>query len=243
MKNMEPLTHKSSSEDPNWNESYYFVFYDKDQRIGGMTRVGFKPNKPEGMTFLFLFLPDGSAAAFHATDECLEYPESLKVEGMVHQFIEDGRWHYQFEGPLVIVEDPESLPEVRRKPKLITEIAEGALDLEFSAINETYEYSEHMAPDSLERAKKTGDEHWEQIAVINGKVSIGDRTYEIRDAMGQRDHTHGIRDWAGIQNWFYFVIWFNRELAINPAAVVGDDGGLGTGGFRLSTMGEMSGIG
>jgi hypothetical protein len=231
MKKMEPLTHKSSSDDPNWNESYYFVFYDKEQRIGGMSRVGFKPNKPEGMTFLFLFLPDGSVATFHATDECLGYPEFLRVEGMVHECKEDGKWRYRFEGQLIIVENPETLPEARQKPELIADIVEGALDLEFNAINDTYEYSEHMAPESLERGKKTGDEHWEQIAIINGKVRIGERTYEIRDAMGQRDHTHGIRDWTGVRNWFYFVVWFNQQLAINPAAVVGEDGGLGTGGF------------
>ncbi|GAH92799.1 unnamed protein product, partial [marine sediment metagenome] len=36
------------------------MFYDKEINLGGMSRIGFKPNKPEGMTFLFLFLPDGS---------------------------------------------------------------------------------------------------------------------------------------------------------------------------------------
>jgi hypothetical protein len=49
--------------------------------------------------------------------------------------------------------------------------------------------------------------------------------------MGQRDHTHGIRDWTGIGNWFYFVVWFNENLCINPAAIMMDDGRLGTGGF------------
>ncbi|MBN2228252.1 MAG: hypothetical protein JW779_01590, partial [Candidatus Thorarchaeota archaeon] len=55
--------------------------------------------------------------------------------------------------------------------------------------------------------------------------------YTINHCMGQRDHTHGIRDWTGIGNWFYFVVWFNDTLCINPAAIVMQDGRLGTGGF------------
>ncbi|MEM2128775.1 MAG: hypothetical protein QXN86_03855, partial [Candidatus Methanomethylicaceae archaeon] len=53
------------------NESYYFVFYDQKQKIGGMTRLGFKPNKEEGMTFLFLFLPDGTVAGYQALEKKL----------------------------------------------------------------------------------------------------------------------------------------------------------------------------
>ena len=73
--------------------------------------------------------------------------------------------------------------------------------------------------------------HWEQIGKVKGTVKIGDRIYEIDKCIGQRDHTYGIRDWTGIGNWFYFVIWFNENLALNPAAVVLDNGRIGSGGF------------
>ena len=63
---MEKITHiDKSTKHPEWNESYYFVFYSKKDKLGGMSRIGFKPNKQEGMTFLFLFLPDGSVAGYH----------------------------------------------------------------------------------------------------------------------------------------------------------------------------------
>jgi hypothetical protein len=228
---MEPLTHKPTSDNPDWNESYYFVFYDKEHNLGAMSRVGFKPNRPEGMTFLFFYLPDGRAAAFHATDDGHEYPKALKVEGMTHECIEDGKWRYTFEGPLVVVKDPETLPDVRSNPALIDDLIDATVDLEFIAINETYEYSEHMTPEALELGKKTGDVHWEQIAIINGKIRLGDAEYEVKDAIGQRDHTHGIRDWTAIDNWFYFVIWFSKDLALNPAAVFDKEGNLGPGGF------------
>ncbi|MFX1270070.1 MAG: hypothetical protein ACFFAX_00200 [Promethearchaeota archaeon] len=228
---MEQLTHRPSYPNLEWNESYYFAFYDKNQKFGGMSRVGFKPNKKEGMTFLFMFLPDGSAAAFHAKDDGGSYPESLRVEGMSHRPIKSDVWCYRFDGPLVIVEDPETLPRVREEPELISDMQDAEMDLYLYAINEPYEYSEHMTPESLEMGKKSGDMHWEQIGEVRGTVRIGEIIYEIDGAMGQRDHTHGIRDWTGIGNWFYFVIWFDEHLCVNPAAIVGENGKLGSGGF------------
>jgi hypothetical protein len=228
---MEPMTHSPRSSDSEWNESYYFIFYDKKHSLGAMSRVGFKPNKKEGMTFLFMFLPDGTAAAFHANDDGGSYPDALSVEGMSHHPVKDDVWCYRFEGPLVIVEDPETLPRVREEPELISDIQDTELELYLYAINEPYEYSEHMTPDSLEMGKKSGDMHWEQIGKVKGTVRIGEKIYEIDGAMGQRDHTHGIRDWTGIGNWFYFVIWFDEHLCVNPAAIVGEDGRLASGGF------------
>ncbi len=228
---MEQITHEPTSNHVNWNESYYFLFYDKKAELGLMSRVGFKPNKPEGMTFLLVFLPDGSVAAFHMTDEGESYPNSLEVGGLTHQPKSDGTWKYSFDGSLVLVEDSEKLPEARENPQVISDLLETCIDLNFGPINEPYEYSEHMTRESLELGKKSGDKHWEQIAKINGTIKLGDNQYSIKDAMGQRDHTHGIRDWTGVGNWFYFVVWFDENLAVNPAAIVAEDGRLATGGF------------
>ncbi len=228
---MEPITHTPDSKDPNWNESYYFIFYDKEQKIGGMSRIGFKPNKPEGMTFLFLFLPNGDVAAYHQTDDCSEYPHTLKVFGMSHETQQDGTWRYKFEGSLVVVENSEDLPRARENPEYIKDLVETSIELTLEPIHHEYEYSEHMTSESLELGKKSGDKHWEQIGRVSGTIRIEDKEYEIRKCMGQRDHTHGIRDWTGIGNWFYFVVWFDENLCINPAAIVMEDGRLGTGGF------------
>lgn len=228
---MEQITHSPTSNHEEWNESYYFIFYDKSNKIGGMSRVGFKPNKKEGMTFFFLFLPDGSIGAFHANDDTGHYPETLRVGSVEHKCIEDGRWHYSFEGPLLIFNNPEDFAQVRENPEVINDLVGGRIDLRYEAHNETYEYSKHMTPESLEIGKKTGDVHWEQIGKISGTVTVGEQVFKVDNCIGQRDHTHGIRDWTGIGNWFYFVIWFDENLALNPAAVVLDDGRIGSGGF------------
>ncbi|MCJ7818017.1 MAG: hypothetical protein MUP60_04140, partial [Candidatus Thorarchaeota archaeon] len=227
---MEPITHRPTSNHEEWNESYYFIFYDKDNKIGGMSRVGFKPNKKEGMTFFFLFIPDGSIGAYHANDDTGHYPNSLRVVNVEHKCIEDGRWHYSFEGPMLIFNNPKDFAKVKENPEVINDLVGGKIDLMYEAYNETYEYGEHMTPESLEIGKKTGDFHWEQIGKVTGTVTVGENTFTIKSCIGQRDHTHGIRDWTGIGNWFYFVIWFDENLALNPAAVVLDDGRIGSGG-------------
>jgi len=226
------LTHSNlCTAHPEWNESYYFAFFNKDYNIGGVSRIGFKPNKQEGMTFFFLFLPDGSAGGYHQEIKIKDYTKNLQIKGMKHLCFPDGKWNYEFSGNIIIVQNSETLPKVRENPKLINEIKSVEIYLDFEPINEVYEYSKYMTPESLEIGKKAGDKHWEQIGNINGEITIGDRKYSISNTMGQRDHTYGVRDWIGVGNWLYYVVWFNENLAVNPAAIITDDGRLSTGGF------------
>ncbi|MFW9915308.1 MAG: hypothetical protein ACFFGZ_06820 [Candidatus Thorarchaeota archaeon] len=150
---------------------------------------------------------------------------------MVHRPKKDATWQYEFCGHLAVVDDPEDFIHAQENPQLITDFLEVTLDLSFSPISEIYEYSKHMTEESLEVGKKAGDEHFEQIAMIDGEIRLGGKNYQIRDTLGQRDHTHGVRDWIGIGNWRYYVVWFNERLAVNPAAITTLDGRFSSGGF------------
>ena len=229
---MEPLTHSDQCTDhPEWNESYYFVFYSKEHNLGGMTRLGFRPNKQEGMTFYFLFLPNGSAAGYNLVQKVKDYTNSLQVGGVIHNCKNSLQWNYRFQGNMIVVENPEDLPRVRENPKLIAKTLKVKIDIDFDPINKVYEYSENMTPESLEIGKKAGDKHWEQIANLSGNIQIDNTNFSVKNTIGQRDHTYGVRDWTGVGNWLYYVVWFNKNLGINPAAIVTDDGRVSTGGF------------
>ncbi len=229
---MESITHLDLSTDhPEWNESYYFVFYDKENNLGGMTRLGFKPNKREGMTFFFLFLPNGSAAGYFREKTVKDYNKTLKVGGVSHVYQNNSKWKYLFQGKMIFVKNPEDLPKVREEPGLISTIKKVLIDISFNPINDTYEYSDYMTPESLKIGKKAGDKHWEQIGILFGNIQIGNDNYVIKDVLGQRDHTYGVRDWTNVGNWLYYVVWFDKTLAINPAAIITDDGSMSTGGF------------
>jgi hypothetical protein len=227
--NMEPLTHKPGAH-REWNESYYLCFSDRENSVSGMTRLGFKPNKGEATTFLLLFLPDGSVAGFQAAEK-MGPPDQLTVAGMTHERRPDGSWRYTFQGRMMVVKDPNDFPKIRENTALISAMLPVTMHLKFQPIQPTYEYSENMTPESLEIGKKSGDEHWEQMAKIEGEVRVGQHVYVLRDVLGERDHTHGVRDWTGIGNWVYDVVWFNEHLAINPAAIVLDDGRISVGGY------------
>jgi len=227
---LEPLTHQPKNH-PEWNESYYLCFSDRKNQLSGMTRLGFKPNKGEAMAFFLLFLRDGSVAGYQTVEAIKGYPARLKAGGMVHEIQPEGSCRYRFDGKMAVTKDPESFPKAREHPELISKVLPVRMDLRFTPLNQTYEYSEHMTPESLELGRKSGDEHWEQIALMNGEIALGDEVCILDNVMGQRDHTHGVRDWTGVGNWLYYVVWFNTELAVNPAAIVADDGRISTGGF------------
>jgi len=230
---LEDFTHRPNTNDCEWNESYYFTFYTREYSLRGMTRIGFKPNKQEGMSFFLLFLPDGSAAAYQAKERMQDYGvnQTLRVGSMAHQRFSDRTWRYSFKDNMVVVKNPRDFINVKEHPEMISQILPVQMNLSYIPHSKVYEYSEHMTPESLELGKKSGDEHWEQIGIINGEIKVGTKTYAIMRMMGQRDHTHGIRDWANVGNWLYYVIWFSEELAVNPAAIVADDGRISAAGF------------
>jgi hypothetical protein len=231
LKVMEPLIHEASME-MEWNESYYFVFYDKKTELGGMTRLGFKPNKQEGTGFFILFLPNGSAALFQSAEETTNKErKDMRVGSLAHQRLSDGNWNYIFKGSMIVAKNPEDLPRTSQQPELVEKISNVKMDFSFSPINEVYEYSENMTVESRELGRKSGDAHWEQIGKIEGTIRFDNNTFRIHDTIGQRDHTHGVRDWTGIGNWLYYVVWFSENLCINPAAIVAEDGRISSGGF------------
>jgi hypothetical protein len=229
---VEPLTHPDHCTDhPEWNESYYFVFYSKAHNLGGMSRLGFKPNKKEGMTFFFLFLPDGSAAAFNLVQDVENYANPLQVGGVTHRYDKNSIWYYTFQGNMIVVKDPEDLGKIGENPQLIANKVNVEINLKFKAFNSVYEYSENMTNESREIGRKAGDKHWEQIANLTGNIKFNRKNYGIKNIIGQRDHTYGVRDWMGVGSWLYYVVWFNKKLCINPAVLIGDDGHISTGGF------------
>jgi len=138
---------------------------------------------------------------------------------------------YKFNGKMIFVKNSLDIAKVKENPKLISDIQSVSMDLSYEPINEAYEYSEFMTPESREIGKKSGDKHWEQIGVVSGKLNFNNKKYLLKQVMAQRDHTYGVRDWTGVGDWFYYVVWFNENLAINPAAIITNDGRVSTGGF------------
>jgi hypothetical protein len=85
-------------------------------------------------------------------------------------------WNYEFQGNMILVKKPETMPNVREQPHLIASTPKVDMRFSFEPINSPYEYAEFMKPESLELGKKAGDKYWEQIAKANGVLAIDDKT-------------------------------------------------------------------
>lgn len=227
----EPLAHEAKS-NPEWDESYYFVFFDKRQNLGGMTRLGFKPNKDEGMAFFILFFPDGSAGSYQNMERIDDNTRKKRLQAgqVIHQPRLDGEWKYQLQANITITKRPEDLGKIDQHPELVSKMMPISMNVTFTPLNDVYEYSQNMSSKSREIGKKVGDAHWGQIGKVKGQIKLGDMVFSLEEAMGQRDHTHGVREWTGIASWLYYVVWFSEKLCINLAALVTEDGEVSTGG-------------
>jgi hypothetical protein len=228
----EPLAHsaKSSTE---WDESYYFVFFDRTQNLGCMTRLGFKPNKDEGMAFFILFFPDGSAGSYQNMKRIDDNTRKKKLQAgqVIHQPRLDGEWKYQLQANITITRRPEDLGNIDQHPELVSKVMPISINVTFSPLNDAYEYGQNMSQKSREIGKKVADAHWGQTGKVKGQIKLGDKVFSLEEAMGQRDHTHGLREWTGIASWLYYAVWFSEKLCINSAALVTEDGEISSGGF------------
>lgn len=196
---MEELRHKPGDVEE-WNESYYFNFYDPRQDIGGFTRIGFKPNKREGIGYFFLFYKD-EILAFHNQIEVFEVPEKIRI-GNLAFFPE---WHIAFSGSMGVM-DENTARDV-------------TVTLEYSPIHEEFSYLECVDEEELEIAKVVCDNHYEQIGVVTGDITVDSELYSI-SGFSERDHSWGERDWNAPDLWVYMTAHFDKNFGINVAKML-----------------------
>ncbi len=195
---MEKLRHQTGNE-REWNESYYFNFYDPQENIGGFTRIGFKPNKKEGVGYLFLFYKD-DILAFQNREEIFRVPEEIRVGSLE---FEPG-WTVTFSGTMV---------GLRGNPKNVF------LTFKFSEITQEFSYLECVDRSQVKIAKVVAEDHYEQMGVIEGEITVGSEIHTI-SGLGERDHSWGERDWNAPDVWIYVTAHFNTEFGINIAKMV-----------------------
>jgi hypothetical protein len=61
-------------------------------------------------------------------------------------------------------------------------------------------------------------EHYEQAGSYKGTIRIGDRTIELGNATGHRDHSWGARDMTAAKSWTWLTVQFEEGLAVNVAS-------------------------
>jgi hypothetical protein len=167
-----------------WNESWYFDFATRDGRLGGYVRLGLYPN--QNQCWYWACLVGEGRPLVIVVDHGVAPPRppalEIRAEGLwADHTVEVPFDHMTLgcEAFALAVDDPAAVYE--------GEAARGdrvpfGLDLEWDTDGAAYAYP-------------PGTTRYEVPCHVHGEVLVGDVRIPIDDALGQRDHSWGPRDW------------------------------------------------
>ena len=164
------------SDEPNWQESDCYWFYDAERGVGGFHRIGQKPNLKTGQITAFVFDCDGerfvlndSYSKHRPIGPADRWDTGHRVESHVAEALGDQKMRFSWE-------------EV-----------ESSATLEFhESFHAPRNWSKTGHSDDF-MSNINSDGHLECSGKLRGVVRIGTQTYEI-DALAHRDRSWGLRD-------------------------------------------------
>ncbi len=202
--------------DKEWSESYYFNFYDERNDLCMFMRIGLKPNMDERSMFCFIMMPDGSVVGAKEADTMGN--GTLDVRSLRFRRVEaERRWRLDFEGTMARMED------IGPRPVRVS------FALEFTSLNEMYDYREGVDVKGEALSRDVASEHLEQFGRASGTLRVGDEHFDVL-GMGERDHSWGVRDWNAPKMWIWLTAQFSKGLALNVTKLF-VEGGEVVGGF------------
>ena len=178
--------------EPLWSESWYWDFVDTDHAVGGWIRLGLIPNQGHAWINALVCGPDMPTVALLDFQAPLPANPNLLSSGGIE--MRHGattplqEYRVEISGPAQAFDDPSALlrGEAGRPARL-------SIDLTWTTVGTPYAY------------RITS--RYEIPCAVSGTLTVDDRTYRIRGAAGQRDHSNGVRDW-----WAMDWVWSALHL-------------------------------
>ncbi|BBY53447.1 phosphotransferase [Mycolicibacillus koreensis] len=215
--------------EPLWNESWYFDFVDPDQQLAGWIRLGLNPNGPGAWINAMLCGPGHPTIALndfqvpHPADPTDVHGDGVALTQQVLEPLQTYR--VQAGGAGQAFTDPSALLHGGTGTPV-----EAAMELEFTTVGTPYQY--RVTP------------RYEIPCTVSGEVRIGENRYRLRDVVGQRDHSWGVRDWWGM-DWVWNALHLDDGTHIHGVEVrLPQAGPLGIGYVQTSgrPLTELRGI-
>lgn len=201
-----------------WSESFYFNFYDRINDVCGFMRIGLKPNKNEKSVFCFFMLPDGSIVGLKGGSP-YNGPD-LAVNGLTFTKVEpEKHWKMEFAGIMAKMASP-PVP------------LKASFSLDFTALNDVFDYRACVSGHKEEISKSVASEHLEQFGRVTGTLKVGDKKFTI-DALGERDHSWGVREWTAPKMWIWLTCQFSESEALNVTKLAVEQGEVDAGFIHL----------
>lgn len=210
-----------------WNESFYFNWYDRKHDICCFTRIGLTPNIHQKNMFLFFMLSDGKKLGIRTTNPIEGFPleDDLKLNVGNLNFIKvtnEKEWNLKFDGTVLNIYNPKDLP------------TSAHFNLNFFGLHPVFDYREcPITPLQEKLSRNVASEHLEQYGQIKGTLTIGEKTFEI-NALGERDHSWGVRNWTAPKRWIWLTCQFNKEFAFNVTKLSVAEGDIDAGFIHIN---------
>jgi hypothetical protein len=194
---------------PWWGESWYFDFATRDGELGGYVRIGFYPN--QGSCWYWACLVGADRRLVTVIDH--DVPPTARPSLEIRH---DGLWaDHTIEVPFdhvtlgleafgLLLDDPAETYGPMRGERVPF-----GLDLEWETDGAAYAYP-------------PGTTRYEVPCRVHGEVLVGSERIAL-DAVGQRDHSWGPRDWWTL-GWTWTSGWLEDGTRFHGTTVVlGDD--------------------
>ena len=176
-----------------WNESWYFDAVGADGNLGAYVRVGLYPNLGRCWYTAFVCGPGRPTVAVVDFSAPLPEPPGLRIEAgllsadhLCQEPLE--RFRVVLEGTGQSFADPSDLLRGRTGDPVAVE-----LDLSWETSGAPYAYRLTT--------------RYEIPCQVSGTIRLGGDTFELAGAVGQRDHSWGLRDW-----WSMDWVWMAGHL-------------------------------
>jgi hypothetical protein len=201
--------------EPNFNESVYFNFFDREQNRGGFVRIGNRANERQAEMTVIVYNADGSALFNYKRPE-ISSNDGWNAGGLsveIQKPFERIRTLYQ--GSAVYLADPRAMKDpgkaFKENPHRRLRI-----DLIHEGVGPVYGH-----------VGKPGDgndfarAHYEQHMRVSGEIEVeGEKPVRIQ-GHGLRDHSWGPRYWQSTPSYRWITGNFGDDLGM-LVSIVGD---------------------
>jgi len=197
-------------EDPNFNESMYFNFFDAKKSVGGFVRLGNRANEGRAEMTVCLFLPDGRVL-FNFSRAQIDDNHAFDAGGLRFEVLEPSeRLRTVYEGQAIELRNARALADptsaFRDSPR-----KKISVDLEHRACGPMYGSSKSKEEEKRAASEQFGKAHYEQHMAVSGRLEIGQDVLEI-EGLGLRDHSWGPRHWQAIHGYEWLTMNFGHEF-------------------------------
>jgi hypothetical protein len=230
------LMHPNTGES-NFNESAYYNFFDRGERLGGFVRLGNRPNEGAAEMTVCLYQPDATIGFMFQRPE-IRNNDAHDAGGLQFRVIKPFEHHrVTYAGKVCVLKDPLEMAEPARAFKS-NPFVRVRLELDYRATAPPWggELRERRG-DQWVSPQNDGDPavqfakgHFEQLGSATGSIKIGDREYKF-DGLGLRDHSWGPRYWQAPKYYRWLTMNFDEGLGGMATVTVNRDGSEHPGGF------------